>query len=311
MKALALAVLLVTLAGCAPEIPSHQPGPATAPIFVSIVCHNEEPKSASATAYSEDEAYFMHNRDATVEFARMLHHEGVRFNFQSDWDFVMGVLRYDHGSHSTGNKNVLQYLVYNLGFEVDPHAHEKRYNYADVAHLHDEAGVPVSCLAGGLIASPPRDSKLEYLWQPLRGAQFDCTWQAEAIWGGATGNHIDEESLWISGIWKPKDDADFTTHDDEAPVPHIGGYRTDWEGLRHLMARQAAGELDASSIYTQTIFIRQVDLLNSAHVLAFRDEIQALRPATEAGLVRWAGLNEVLGIWEEEYDSQPSLLPYV
>jgi hypothetical protein len=310
MKALVIVVLFAALAGCSPALPDGEPGAPTAPIYVSIVCHNEEPKSAAAVAYSEDETHFRRNRDATVEFARMLHHESVKLNFQSDWDFVTGVLRYDHGSHSTGNKNVLQYLVYNLGFEVDPHAHEKRYNYADVAHLHEEAGVPVSCLAGGLIASPPRDSKLEYLWQPLQGAQFDCTWQAEAIWGGATGNHIDEESLWVSGVWKPQDDAHFTIHDEDAPLPHIGGYKADWEGLHHLMVRQAAGELDASKIHTQTIFIRQCDLLDTAHVLAFRDEIRALRRATEAGLVRWVGLAEVLGIWEEGYGSQPNLLSY-
>jgi hypothetical protein len=291
-------------------VPDGQQGATTAPIYVSIVCHNEEPRSASVVAYSENQSYFMRNRDATVEFARMLHREGVKFNFQSDWDFVTGVLHFDCGSHSTGNKNVLQYLVYNLGFEVDPHAHEKRYNYADVAHLHEGAGVPVSCLAGGLIASPPRDSKLEYLWRPLKGAQFDCTWQAEAIWGGATANHINEEPLWLSGVWKPQDNAHFATHDEDAPLPHIGGYKTDWDGLHNLMARQSRGELDSSKIHTQTIFVRQGDLLNRAHVTAFRDEILALRQATEAGLVRWVGLNEVLRVWEEEYDSQPNLLPY-
>ena len=46
-------------------------------------------------------------------------------------------------------------------------------------------------------------------------------------------------------------------------------------------------------------------------MVAFRDEIWALRQATEAGLVRWVGLNEVLSIWEEEYDSQPNLLSYL
>ena len=115
----------------------------------------------------------------------------------------------------------------------------------------------------------------------------------------------------MSGVWKPQDNAHFTTHDEDAPLPHIGGYRTDWEGLHHLMARQAVGELDASRIHTQTIFIRQSDLLDTAHVVAFRDEIWALRQATEAGLVRWVGLNEVLSIWEEEYDSQPNLLSYL
>ena len=147
MKALVIVVLLASLAGCSPALPDGGQGLTTAPIYVSIVCHNEQPKSAAAVAYSEDERYFMRNGDATVEFARMLNHEGVKLNFQSDWDFILGVLRFDHGSHSTGNKNVLQFLVRILWFEVDPHAHEKRYNYADVEHLHEEAGVCPSHVA--------------------------------------------------------------------------------------------------------------------------------------------------------------------
>lgn len=310
MRQMAIAALFLCMVGCLPAFPASDPARDIAPIHVSIVCHNEEPKNAGAVAYSADREYFMRNRDATVEFARMLHSEGVKFNFQSDWDFVLGVLKYDQGSHSTGNKNVLQYLVHNLAFEVDPHAHEKRYTYADVAHLHKEAGVPVSHLAGGLIALPAQDSKLEYLWRPIRGAQFDCAWRAEAVWGGATANHVDEESLWISGIWKPQDNAHFATHDEAAPLPHIGGYRTGWDGLRDLVDRQRRGELDAAQIYTQTVFIRQGDLLNAAHTQAFRDEIRSFSEDTEAGLIRWVGLNEVLRIWESEYDCRPNVFCY-
>ena len=239
-----------SMAGCSPIVPAADVRHEVPPIYVSIVCHNEEPSNATAVAYSEDREYFMRNRDATVEFARMLYSEGVKLNLQSDWDFALGVLNYDQGSHSTGNKNVLQYLVYNLAFEVDPHAHEKRYNYADVAHLHEQAGVPVSRLAGGLLALPSENSKLEYLWRPLRGAQFNCAWKAEALWGGGTANHANEEALWISGIWKPQDNAHFTTHDEGAPLPHIGGYKDGWDGLRALLQPQEEGGLDASRIYT-------------------------------------------------------------
>jgi len=306
----ALLLFAIFLAGCAPTAPSGDISHDVAPIYVSIVCHNEEPSNATAVAYSEDREYFMLNRDATVEFARMLHSEGVTFNFQPDWDFALGVLNFDQGSHSTGNKNVLRYLVYNLAFEVDPHAHENQYNYADVAHLHEQAGAPVSHLAGGLLALPSENSKLEYLWSPLRGAQFDCAWKAEAVWGGGTADHVNEEALWISGIWKPQDNAHFTTHDEGAPLPHIGGYKDGWDGLRNLLQHQEEGGLDASRIYTQSIFVRQADLLDPAFVLAFKDEIRSFSEKTEAGLLRWVGLNEVLDIWETEYDCRPNLFRY-
>jgi len=305
-----LAILALLLVGCAPVQPTENASPGYPPIYVSIVTHNEQPKNASAPAYSTDAKRFRSNRDATVEFARMLYTEGVKYNFQSDWDFVAAVLKYDEGTHSTGDKNVLRYLVENLSFEVDPHAHETRYSYADVAHLHEEAGVPVSYLAGGFIALPASESKLEYLWETVEGRQFDCQWQAKAIWGGGTAGHVNEEELWVSGIWKPEDNEHFTTHSEEAPLPHIGGYMRGWDGLRDLLGNQESGDLDPSLIYTQTVFAGQRDLLNPAFVAEFRSEVRSFAKATAEGRIRWVGLNEVLEIWDTDYNCRPNLFAY-
>lgn len=310
MRSTAFIFAALLLTGCAPTVPTGNTNSEYAPIYVSVVTHNEQPKGPSEPAYSTDHKYFMRNRDATVNFARMLYTEGVKYNFQSDWDFVEGVLKYDEGTHSTGDKNVLRYLVENLSFEVDPHAHETRYTYADVAHLHEEAGVPVSYLAGGLLAMPPEKSKLEYLWEPICGRQFDCQWQAQAIWGGGTSGHVNEEDLWISGIWRPQDNEHFTTHSDDAPVPHIGGYMRGWYGLRDLIEHQENGDLDPALIYTQTIFARQGDLVKPAFAEEFKDEIQSFSQETADGRIRWVGLNEVLEIWETEYDCRPNLFAY-
>ncbi len=311
MRHLGITLLLLLLAvACAPRAPATDTSPGVAPVYVSIVCHNEQPKNATAIAYSEDREYFLQNRNATVEFARMLHSEGVAFNFQSDWDFVLGVLKFDEGSHSTGDKNVLCYLVQNLDFEVDPHAHETRFTYADVAHLHEQAGVPVSHLAGGFIALPPEDSKLEHLCHGISGQQFECEWQAEVIWGAGTSGHQNEEDLWISGIWKPKDAGHFTEHDDSAPLPHIGGYMKGWDGLRDLLEHQRNGELDSAKLYTQTVFVRQGEMLKPAYVEEFLHELRSFSEETEQGLIRWVGLNEVVDIWKDKYGSEPNMFPY-
>ena len=310
MKALVSMLLLCLVWGCAEAVPPVDLTAEYPPIHVSIVTHNEQPRNPASPAYSEDRKYFMHNRDATVEFARLLHSQGITYNFQSDWDFVLGVLKFDHGSHSTGDKNVLRYLVENLSFEVDPHAHETRYSYADVAHLHAEAGVPVSQLAGGFIALPSEDSKLEHLWKPVQGRQFHCEWRAEAIWGGGTANHLDEQQLWVSGIWKPMDNEHFLTHSEHAPLPHIGGYMRGWDGLRDLLDHQAAGDLDPSMLYTQTIFVPQRELARPEYLDQFRAELSSITSEIAEGRVRWVGLNEVLRIWEEEYDCVPNQFSY-
>ncbi len=87
----------------------------------------------------------------------------------------------------------MQYLKQDLGFEIDPHAHETTYSYADVAYLIEQLGVEPSHLPGGLLADPPEKSKLEYLWEPIQGRQYPSSiWQADFLWGGGTGNHVNE-----------------------------------------------------------------------------------------------------------------------
>ena len=310
LPALASAFAPTAIATARGDRDPHSGARSLPPIHVSIVMHNEEPPGNPD--FVNNPAIFWAQRDSVVAFAQMLAAEGVAFNYQSDWNFLLAAVLYDTGTPSTNHKNLLRYLREDLSFEVDPHAHETQYNYADVARLLDSLGVAPSAIAGGFIADPPEDSKLEYLWQPLIGAIYpDYTWQAAVLWGGATTQHQGEEHLWTSGIWKPRDNEHFLEHDAAAPLPHIGGYHSNWEGFRNLLARQQAGELDSTRIHTQTIMVPQCQLMSPGYIADFREEIRGLLGSTQAGLIQWVGLGEVIGIWEDTYGSQPNLLPYV
>ncbi len=274
---------------------------STPPIHISIVTHNEEPRSGLYPDYVNDEAAFWEHRTALVNLVSMLKANDVMYNYQSDWNFLLAAGMYDTGTPETGGQNFLRHIK-KLGFEVDPHAHESQYSYADVAYLIQELGVTPSNLTGGFIASPPADSKLEYLWHPIQGRQYPAfTWQAEILWGGATSLHIDEESLWVSGIWKPKDNEHFTEHSDGAPLPHIGGCGRSCEQLIQL---QQSGELDPEKIYTCTLFYPQHRLPLDGYIEDAEREIQYLNAS---GKVRWVGLAEVIKIWERQYNSEPNI----
>ncbi len=274
------------------------------PVLVSLVMHNEEPRSGVYPDFVRDEAAFWQHRAALVRFADMLHEHGVTFNYQSDWNFLMAIGMYDTGTPDTGGRHVLAYLR-DLGFEIDPHTHESRYNYADVAYLIDALGVTPSAIAGGFLAAPAENSKLEYLWQPLT-ATLDpgYVWQAEALWGGGTANHRAESALWVSGIWKPRGNSHFLEHDDAAPLPHIGGYGRDCGQLLDL---QAQGVLEAGRIHTCSIFVGQKDLLEPGFIDEFEQTLLAMNAA---GSIRWAGLAEALDIWQTTYGGEPHQLPY-
>jgi len=267
--------------------------------------HNEEPLSGLYPDFVNDEPAFWQHRDALVQFVNMLHDHGVMFNYQSDWNFLMAAGLYDTGTPETNGENIVRYIK-DLGFEVDPHAHETQYNYADVAYLIEMLGVTPSHTTGGFLADPPEDSKLEYLWQPITATLSPTyTWQAEILWGGATLLHQNEEALWISGAWKPKDDEHFSEHDAAAPLPYVGGFGRDCDSL---LQKQQTGELKVDRIHTCTIFVAQKRLLMPGFTPQFAQQIQAL---DAAGDIRWVGLAEVIEIWQTEYDSEPNILRYL
>jgi hypothetical protein len=310
---LLLVILALALAGCAnPTSCPNGDGPQTPPIFVSIVTHNEEPLSGIYPDFVADEAAFWEHRARVVAFADMLADEGVEFNYESDWNFLEAAALYDTGTVSTNGKNFLRFIKEDLEFGIDPHAHETSHNYADVAYLIDALDVEPSNITGGFLCFPPISSKVEYLRDNLHGWNYDFDWQAEVLWGGATSHHQDEDSLWISGLWKPQDDFHYLSHDDGAPLPCIGGFKPRWAGLDSLLILQAAGELTEGQMYTQSIMITQINLVsNPGSIAEYRQKIIGYAPYVDAGLIRWVQLGEVIGIWENEYGSQPNLLSWL
>ncbi len=288
------------ISALAPGAPQAQP-----PILISVVMHNEEPLRGLYPDFVNDEPAFWQHRDALVQFVNMLHDHGVMFNYQSDWNFLMAAGLYDTGTPETNGENIVRYIK-DLGFEVDPHAHETQYNYADVAYLIEALGVAPSHTAGGFLADPPEDSKLEYLWQPITATLSPTyTWQAETLWGGATLLHRDEEALWASGVWKPKDNEHFLEHAAAAPLPYVGGFGGDCDSL---LQKQQTGELEADKIHTCTLFVAQKRLLMPGFTPQFAQQIQAL---DAAGSIHWVGLAEVIEIWQTEYNSEPNILRYL
>lgn len=304
MKKIAIISLLIFLTSCTPSnstsplnetstgstVTSH----TTPKVYVSVVTHSEE-----YTHYEEDEEQFNRSRKELVSFAQMLHDEGVAYNYQSDWTFLLAATKFDKGDESTNGKNFLRYFKEDLGFEIDPHAHETKYNYADIAYLINELGVEPSHIAGGYLAYPLNLSKFDYLQNEIKGNIYDYTWQAEVLWGAGVRSHINESDLWTSGVWRPKSAEDITV--DGGTLSAIGGYYNSWEGLDYLLTQ----DLDPNKIYTQAIFVPQG--MSKNFISEFKAEIEK-RKSDER--IQWAGLGEILDIWASEYGSESNILKY-
>lgn len=307
MKKLLLILCVISLSACSPNIESDPKNPH-AVIYVAIASHNEEP-SLKQPDYLQSEEFFEEHRAGLVEWANMLHDEGVLYNWQSDWNFLQAIQEYDQGSPETNGKNVAVWMEEDLGFETNPHAHESKYSYADVNYLMEAIGLDPVAIVGGFLAAPVSDSKVDYLNKPVDGLVYDTTWTAEALWGGGTGLHINEEGLWASGIWRPASAADFFTNDPNS-IPNIGNYSSDWEGLSKLIELNENGELDPNKIYTITIMNDQKNFIEEGYIEDFRTEIEKFQAYAEDGTLAWVTLSQMLEIWEEDYNSEPNLLHY-
>lgn len=284
--------------------------PTTPTIYVSIVTHSEDTQNVGTPNFSTDEAATLRERDGVAKFAAMAAEHGATYDWQTDWNFLLGLQKFDEGSSLTNNKTLPKYLVEDLGMSADPHSHQHNgYNYADVAYLMQSLGVTPSGIVGGFIAAPASSSEYDELSQTLTGSKYPSySWTPTAMWGGGTGLHIDETEQWVSGIWIPKSESDFFT-----PVstgtPVIGRYDGDFNGLDDLLAKQAAGELEAGNMYTITITTNQ-NLFTDDYIAAFEKQLLTYSDETAAGKIVWTTLPNALSIWKTQYQSKPTLLKY-
>lgn len=277
-----------------------------AKIYVSIVMHCEEPNNKPSNPdFTKNEDRFDTSRAAVLDLANMLKGLNVKFNYQSDWNFLLAMTMFDEGS-DTGGKNLVKYMVEDLGFEVDPHAHETKYSYADVAYLNGMLGITPSKVAGGMVYLPVEDSKFDYLLAPVLGKIYDTSWQAEILWGASTAGHSSDDEQ-ASGVWRPASASDFFTDDPSHPI-YVGGYTRDADGIINLINLAEAGTLDPSLFYTAAYMTNQGKMEVSGEIDAIRADIEKIMQRDTNGLVQWVGLTEAVKIWQSEYNSQSNIL---
>lgn len=277
-----------------------------APVYVTIVMHNEE-----GTRYDLNPSLFEIYRDRLAAFADMLAEEGAAFNFQPDWTFLVAVTNFDAGATNTAGRNILQYLALR-GFTTDPHAHESVYSYADIAALIGAAGVTSSWTVGGFLAAPPGQSTYDHVAATVTGyVDTAQTWTPRVLWGGSTLGHVDDaRRLWAAGIWRPAGRWNFMRHAAAtSALPHIGSYGGEtnrWDNLDRLLAFRAAGWLSTQHCYVVNIFLEMHEM-NPTFLLDFQDR---LRQYAAVDQLYWVSLEQAVQRWQTDYRSEPTLFPW-
>ncbi len=285
--------------------PSHD---RDQPIYANVVTHNEEPGTPGHPDFLKKESMFWEERKAILNFATFLHEEGVVYHWQSDWNFLEAELKYDKGTPETAGKNLVRYLKEDLGVQVDPHAHESKYSYADVAHLFEQLGVEPSKIAGGFLAYPVEESILNQLQSTIPGRIFaSAHWKPEIIWGAGTKNHKMDSELQASGLWRPKDAEHFFEHDPNGSVVVYGDYTGDWEGVFDLLSRRANGEFEVGQMVTSSVFLPESDLLKPEKMGEFKDNLARAQVEVAKGGLLWQSMEDSVAMWKNLYKEEPSI----
>lgn len=278
------------------------------PIHVSIVMHSEQ-----TVRYDLNPVLFELSRTNLYRFARLLSQRQVMFDFQSDWTFLTAVTNFDRTGHpETGGTNIVAWLKYGLGFDVDPHNHmaQSIYNYADVAALDAACGVTPSGVVGGYIATPAASNEWPLLQGVMTGNVYTAyTWRPQILWGGGSYGHRDESNLFFSGAYCPQDAEHHNVHQ-PGNQPRIGSYGNadlNWTSLDILLAFRDAGMLCTDRIYTCNIMVNMSDL-GTATMLDFDAKLQVY---TNIPNIRWTGLSAITNIWATEYASLPNFFPFI
>ncbi len=315
-----MSVALLWLFGAIPEAGgastlSSERGSAyalqTGVVYVCLFMHNEDPHHKDYPDFSlpENQDAYLESRENLVDFCQMIRRNNIPFNWQSDWNFLSGVARWDTGTvpDTTAGKNVVRYISEDLGITVDPHSHENNgFNYADVAYLIDFLGVTPSETIGGHIWDPYDRNFVSWarFANPLPGSIYPgYSWKGSILMGQGTTKHVNDPI--VSGIWKPKGVYQYWTHDEAGQVIVVGDYEGSVEGIGELTELYTDGRVAPEEMLTSTIYVGQHQL-TSEYIDTYESSVvKPLIKLENAGKIKIVTFGELISDWETIYQSAP------
>ncbi len=281
----------------------------TGVVYVALFMHNEDFYHQHYPDYSleENREAYIETRNQLLHFCEMIHQNNIPFNWETDWNFLYGVMKWDTPdvTVNTGGKNIVKYIHEDLNISVDPHSHENLgHNYADVAFLIDSLGVELTNVIGGHIWDP--DDRNFKSWErfrtPLRGKKFpQALWKGDILMGHGTSKHVNDPAP--SGVWKPKGIYEFWTHDSTGTVCAVGQYKSSVKGIHELLDLYDNGTVPAEKLLTTTIGINQFEL-DANYIGWYKQEIiKPLLVLQDSGQVKILLFEQLIELWKENYDS--------
>ncbi len=285
----------------------------TGVVYVVVFMHNEDFLSPNYPNYSRSESEYLKSREELLRFCGMMKDNGVPFTWESDWNFLLGVLKWDKGAvlNSTNGKSVVRYMKEDLGVAIDPHSHESLgYNYADVAKLIDSLGVTPNPIIGGYTWDPNHRqySDWEQYRDTVHGKRFpDFKWKANILMGASGGGH--DKDTPHSGVWRPKDKYHFWEDDPSKDLYAIGSYHFDpsIQQIRELVNLYSDGTIAPQCILTANKIAGQSRLSQGFTEDYERKVIRPLKEMEAAGEIKLVTFVQLIEDWKTIYNKKGHL----
>ncbi len=188
-------------------------------LYIQLVSHNEP---ADNLQYNLNYSIAKANM---LTMAAMVNTYNVKWNVQTSDGFVLGAL-VDQAATSTNIFKTLANAPYVDNIQIDPrYKNMNGRNIADQWYLLDSLGANPSHSLGGCIYSSTDIANHPLDWEeyrvPIIGNIYGNSWQCDLITGaGSYPPHDNDYNNF--GCFKPKSEADFTTHDPSKNLWCIG-----------------------------------------------------------------------------------------
>jgi hypothetical protein len=301
---------------------------AAARVYVTVAGHIEP-----SPAYHECTTGFPKYRKLLLNFAKLIADTPIRFNLQIDRTFLEGVrdCEDDAMRAKTDGQSVLDYLVAQHNFELDPHVEggfeKEGENYADIRYLlGDVSDSPTETVGGWRWDS---QSQFDELNNGQTGQMFGgFTWLPDVLTLAVSSNHHNGDFTTddlTSGVWMPLGANDgFLKHNAAGRLVYVapGQQHSDWSGKGECKYRDAAdyagaliahidsGTLPAAAIYTATLAVPQSVMFKTDNQAKLMDIIDRLTALQQTGSVVFAHYSQVVTAWNEEYNSAPNIVTF-
>jgi hypothetical protein len=323
-----------------------QPTQDTLYINFNSHCEESDKDPAGVTLnYTTNQAQYTQYRAYVKQIADMIRTKGAKWNYQSDWNFLLAAQQFDKGDASTNSKNLLRWMAEDNGgqIQLDPHAHQTQYNYADVAYLLDQLSPTIksSKNAGGFTWNGPMGGQTlmgmttaGYTWDSLakglKGRKYPTyTWKAEVLLGGASYDYARMQTahgadLNHVGAWRPRDttSAGYMNHTCTAALANLGVggdaivdstkpiATVVTEIMANVRATIAAMKANKGKFFVMQIQTNQRDFSRSGYLDKISILLDSLRPLAASGQIKWATHSEKAAAWKALYNEQPNFYPF-